>query len=350
MSIRTILKLTVGGLVLLVLTACGGGGGGGGAPQPTGPLDLDLPPGHGLSPGPITLRPGEFREIGNVTISCPADGEEDCDINVGAHGRATYAGGGGKPDVRILPLTAGPGQNLGDATPVFATDAMSTLKATLANPANVIPVLAATIARGRGDQRDTELTSEFFVKSISRNANGEYVVDFVLLDEDHQVTIPNSMAGCPSSCRGTVEGRTVYFWNNTDNDDDTASYEDGLGQFEYLASHTVALQPEDVEGRSWFVFGVRNEDFPMGTATYHGELEAETWETDDSSTDARQRISGSMRIVANFDMRALQGRVLGIRGTEPGSSTRNDWETSSFTLTEGRIVNGQFTATLDRRG
>ena len=55
-----------------------------------------------------------------------------------------------------------------------------------------------------------------------------------------------------------------------------------------------------------------------------------------------------MRIVANFDMRALEGRVYRIRGTEPGAAgnTRSTWPTSSFTLTNGRIVNGQFTATL----
>ena len=238
---------------------------------------------------------------------------------------------------------AGPGQNLSDASPVFARDKTRTLKATLANPANVIPVLATTLARERSG---TELTDQFFVKSISRNASGEFVLDYVLFDEDHQVTIPNNGVDCPDGCNVNVNGRTFSFWNHTDNDDDPASFEDGLGEYEYFASHRVDYQPEDTQGRMWFVFGVRNGNLPMGTATYHGELDTSTWETTDPDRDRSQLISGTMRIVANFDMRALEGRVYRIRGRERGDDVRSIWPTSSFALTNGRIVNGQFTATL----
>ena len=94
------------------------------------------------------------------------------------------------------------------------------------------------------------------------------------------------------------------------------------------------------------MFGVRNENLPMGTATYHGEFKAISWKATDRDSDLRQRIDGTMRIVANFDMRALEGRVYRIRGTPDADGARSTWETSSFTLTNGRIVNGQFTATL----
>ena len=327
------------------LSACGGGTSGGMRPAATGPLPLPLPPGHGLADGEITVEPGQSMEHGNVTVSCPAGGQA-CAINVAADGSASYDRTGGMPTLRILPLRAGPGQNLSDAGPVFAKDETSTLKATLANPANVFPVLAANVNRHRGDQQSTELGTDFFVKSIRRNASGEYVIDYVLDGTDEQVTIPNNAADCPSSCRVSVNGRTLSFWSNTTDDDDMASFRDGLGQFQYLASHSVAYTPEDTQGRTRFVFGVRNEDLPMGTATYHGSLSTHTWETADPSDNVRQRISGTMRIVANFDMRALEGRVYRIRGTPPGSDTRSIWETSSFTLTNGRIVNGQFTATL----
>ena len=243
---------------------------------------------------------------------------------------------------------AGPGQNMGDGSPVFARDETSTLKATLSDPGNVIPALSTTVVRWRGDVRGTTLAEPeaFFVKSIRRNASGEYVVDYVLLDEDHQVTIPNNGVDCTNACRITVNGRTFSFWNATNNDDDMASFEDGLGEYEYFASHRIYFQPEDAQGRLWFVFGIRNEELPMGTATYHGQLDTRTWKTADPDTDLRQYISGTMRIVANFDMRALEGRVYRIQGSEPGGDTRSIWPTSSFTLTNGRIVNGQFTATL----
>lgn len=331
-------------LYLLALSACGGGSGGA-SPELTGPLPLPLPLGHGLGAGGITVDPGQSMEHGNVVISCPAGGNA-CVLNVAADGSASYDRTGGMPALRILPLMAGPGQNLSDVSPVFARDETSTLKATLADHANVIPALSTTVVRWRGAERGTELNEEFFVKSIRRNANGEYVVDYVLLDEDHQVTIPNNAADCTNACRVTVNDREFSFWNATDNDADTASFEDGLGEYEYFASHRIFYQPGDAQGRMSFVFGVRNEELPMGTATYHGEFDIRTWEMADPDSDRRQFVTGTMRIVANFDMRALEGRVYRIRGSEPGDDTRSVWPTSSFTLTNGRIVNGQFTATL----
>ena len=343
----SVLVLAMGALVAVVLSGCGGGGGGGGMrPSATGPLPLPLPPGHGLAAGEIIVDPGQAMEHGNVTISCPAGGPA-CVINVAADGPASYARAGGMPTLEILPLMAGPGQNPSDAAPVFATDETSTLKATLADPGNVIPALAVTLARHRGgDELGTELTPEFFVKSISRNASGEYVVNYVLLGVDEQVTIPNNEVDCTNACRVTVNGRTLSFWNATSNDDDMTSFEDGLGEFEYLASHRIYFQPENTQGRMYFVFGVRNENLPMGTATYHGRLDTRTWLTADPDDDMRQYLKGTVRIVANFDMRALEGRVYRLRGSEPGSDDRSVWPTSSFTLTNGRIVNGQFTATL----
>ena len=339
-------RVLIIGILYAVLAACGGGTGDGMRPEPPGPLPLPLPPGHGLGAGEISVAPGQSMEHGNVVISCPAGGSA-CILNVAADGAASYDGTGGMPTLRILPLMAGPGLSRSDASPVFATDETGTLKATLVNPANVFPVLATTIFRDSGNEPGTETTDEFFVRSISRNASGEYVVNYVLFGVDEQVTIPNNAVDCTNSCSARVNGRTFSFWNYTANDDDTASFADGLGEFEYLASHGVSYQPEeDLAGWSWFVFGVSNEDLPMGAATYHGTLSTNTWVTDDPSSDLRQRISGTMRIVANFDMRALEGRVYRIHGTEPGDRARTVWPTSSFTLTDGRIVNGQFTATL----
>ena len=301
-----------------------------------------LPPGHGLGSGEISVAPGQSKEHGNVVVSCPAGGQA-CVLNVAADGSASYDRTGGMPTLRILPLVAGPGQNRSDTSPVFAQNEADTLVTVLANPANVIPALAATLGRHRGaQQQGVELSTTFYVKSIGRNQSGEYVLDYVLDGVDEQVTI--AMDSCTNICRVTVNGRTFGFWSNTS--DDMASIRDGLGEFEYLASHRIYYQPEDTQYRTWFVFGVRNEDLPMGTATYHGRFRAESYKTTDPDLNVRQTISGTMRIVANFDMRALEGRIYRVRGNTPGGSTRPTWPTSSFTLTNGRIVNGQFTATL----
>lgn len=337
-----------------VLAACGGGTGGGKRPEVSGPLPLPLPPGHGLAAGEISVAAGQSMEHGNVVISCRAGGSA-CVLNVAADGSASYDGTGGIPMLRILPLMAGPGQNLSDASPVFATDETSTLKTTLANPDNVIPALATTVIRRR-EPNGTALGGAMFVKGIRRNADGEYVVEILFPDpdpdevEEIEVTIPNSSDGCPNSCRFNNDGDELTFWSHTDDDDDP-SFHDGLGEFEYLAAHEAQLTSDDAgpvihSARTWFVFGVRNENLPMGTATYHGEFKTQSWKSTDRDSDLRQRIDGTMRIVANFDMRALEGHVYRIRGTPDADGARSTWGTSSFTLTNGRIVNGQFTATL----
>ena len=104
------------------------------------------------------------------------------------------------------------------------------------------------------------------------------------------------------------------------------------------------------EEQFWFVFGVRTPEsaLPAGSATYRGRLHARAWSADSSEFSQHQRIDGDMRIVANFDLGTLMGDVVGIQGTEPGapSSSRSAWSTSSFTITEGRMVDGQFTATI----
>ena len=331
-------------LCLLALSACGGGSGGGSRPEVTGPLPLPLPPGHGLTVGEITVPPGQSMEHGNVVVSCPAGGQA-CVLNAAADGSASYARAGGMPALQILPLMAGPGLNMSDASPVFAKDETSTLKAMLADPANVFPVLSTNLNRHREPPPGrVELSTDIFVKSIRRDASGAYVIDYVIDGADQQVAIP--LDNCPSGCRTTVNGRTFGFYADTGDDDDMATTEDGLGEFDYVAAAFAFYGPDDTQRRTRWVFGVRNEALPMGTATYHGRIYSETWLTTDSNSNWQQRISGTVRIVANFDMRALEGRIYRIRGSEPGDRARTVWPTSSFTLTNGRILNGQFTATL----
>ncbi|MCY4572302.1 MAG: transferrin-binding protein-like solute binding protein [Gemmatimonadetes bacterium] len=308
-----------------------------------------LPPGHGLTEGEITVAAGASMEHGNVVVSCPAGGNA-CILNVAADGSASYDRTGGIPGLQISPLTPGPGLKLSDVSPIFARDEASTLSATLADPANVVPAIAATVNRRRASgQEGTELATDFFVKSIRRNASGAYVIDYVSDGVDEQVIMP--LDDCPNGCRVTVNGRTFSFYAQTADDDDTATTEDGLGEFEYMASHRTFFffrPDDDLQARHLFLFGVRNEHLPMGTATYHGSMRVRTLETANDDLDQRQRIRGVMRIVANFDMRALEGRVYRIEGAPRGasSSDRTDWPTSSFMITNGRIVNGQFTATL----
>ena len=111
-----------------------------------------------------------------------------------------------------------------------------------------------------------------------------------------------------------------------------------------------------ISGREWFlfVFGARTPDAAVpsaGTAGYEGWLVANTFDAGNPSNSVRQRLYGHLKVVANFDLGRLEGVIRNIRGTEPGASgsTQALWPTSSFAITDGRFVNGQFTATITGR-
>ena len=56
----------------------------------------NLPLGHGLVAGEITVLPGGSDEYGNVVVSCPSGGSP-CTVSVAADGTATYDRTGGVP-------------------------------------------------------------------------------------------------------------------------------------------------------------------------------------------------------------------------------------------------------------
>ena len=65
----------------------------------------ELPGGHGLATGEITVAPGAMQEHGNVVVSCPTGGAA-CVLTVAADGTATYDRTGGMPSVAtITPMT-----------------------------------------------------------------------------------------------------------------------------------------------------------------------------------------------------------------------------------------------------
>ena len=76
--------------------------------------------------------------------------------------------------------------------------------------------------------------------------------------------------------------------------------------------------------RSWFVFGTRADSLPAGSATYLGRFHARSYQADDPARSERHTLTGAVRLVANFDMRNLQGTINGIRSTD-SSGNSSDW-------------------------
>lgn len=253
-------------------------------------------------------------------------------------------GGGGdreptmpRPEPLPIPdLMPGAGLSAGDSDPVVASSSSDTLESTLANPDNVFPALSSTLLRSR-DQVSSEAASstDFFVESISMNTDGAYVIGYVLDGTSDTITIAQSDATGTNAVIKDDTSFYFWFWTKTRNDP----------FFRYMESANLSWSPDnDTNFRSWFIFGVRTDTLPAGSANYRGRFHARSYRGDNPANSERQTITGAMRLVANFDMNELSGTIDGIRSRD--SSGNTDWTTSSFTITDGRIVNGQFTATL----
>ena len=183
------------------------------------------------------------------------------------------------------------------------------------------------------------------VHTVQRTAAGGYVI--VYTDGQTQHTIEFRSEHCrPGYCEvrnGSYHG--LWAWTAADNQP--------LGQPRFWHMHALNLLANPgtgEESRIAFVFGLKTPAATLrtlGEAVYTGYTRMDARRAGDNSTSLQQRYSGNVRLVANFDISRLYGRIVDVRGSEPGSSTRNPLPTSSFSISDGKIHdNGQFTATL----
>ena len=94
--------------------------------------------------------------------------------------------------------------------------------------------------------------------------------------------------------------------------------------------------------------GIRTEtaDLPSGTAVYEGGMRGDTHLTNDPSS-GRESMGGSLRLTANFDESSLEGRISDIAVRPDDPRVWSDLPTTThFEISDGHIVDGQFTATL----
>ena len=88
-------------------------------------------------------------------------------------------------------------------------------------------------------------------------------------------------------------------------------------------------------------------------ALYTGKFSAFSWDATDGSSDQRQRIRGDrFELTANFARGSLNGAIKEIHGQSPGAEWSDpyaSWSTSEFSISDGRIADGRFTATVTGR-
>ena len=242
-------------------------------------------------------------------------------------------------------LTIGPGFRPSSSAPVYASDTTRLgEKAT-----EWFPPLTSVVERVYGGGTTLPEAEQAGPFAIRADGNRGFEVRF---PDDFTIPLPVSAVQ-----DGWIEYRTpgddgewLEIWTGTtlrDENDGTR----GLRDYRYL--HVFgggAGTPNEPTERYRMVFGLRTPagGLPTGTATYEGSMSAQSWSASDSSTSERQRVYGDLDLVADFDAASLTGRIDGVQGTMPGaaSSTRASWPDTGLDIGDGKIVNGQFTATL----
>ena len=224
-------------------------------------------------------------------------------------------------------------------------------------PLDIIPVGLSIDFDSDTTTSDNLASSEdlpFVITSIRRNSSGGYdVTGHNENSPDDEITarfLPEHCDAEGCSIPANEDGLSFYMWTEIAPHTQHLSLNSEFDYFSVLAFNAWGL-PENKGQRNYIVFGVGTPAAAVptqGEAIYQGGwFWANAYRQGSSSASFRQRISGEVRIVANFDMSSLSGRIFSVRGAEPNSRDRVSWPTSSFSITEGKINSeGQFTATL----
>ena len=278
----------------------------------------------------------------------------------GSNGTATGPGGNGSgggsdddPPVMAKPASPAPpaGVTTNGLTPSAAERTVATGSTTLAalfsaQPANVYSPVSGALKRDF--EADTaSLDGVLHVHTVQRTSAGGYLIHYTDGIAPRLLSIEFDPGDCrPGYCETRENGyHGLWAWTSADGEP--------LGSpgFSHMhALNLIANPTGNEESRIAFVFGLTTPPATLqnlGKAVYNGYFRTDAYRMGNSDRDLRQRYHGNLRIVANFDMSHLNGTMLGVHGSEPGSDTRNPLPTSSFLISDGEIHdNGQFTATL----
>ena len=263
----------------------------------------------------------------------------------GGTGDGTDDGTNGGTDT----LTTGPGFWPSSSAPVYASDTTRLgEKAT-----EWFPPLTAVVIRAGSD--GTTLAEAEPAEPVAIRSDGNRGFEVLSTDDGEETITPLPVYAVED---GWIEyqatgddGTQIGLWTHETLRDENDGTQ-GLRDYRYLHVLGGGLYEPDEPGslRFRFMFGLRTpaDGLPAGTATYEGSMSAHSWSATDSSNSARQRVRGDLNLVADFDAASLTGRIDGIEGTMPGaaSSTRVAWPDTGLDIGNGKIVDGQFTATL----
>ena len=260
------------------------------------------------------------------------------------------SGGGGATTPMLKPAT---GLTASDHTPVpeNASSANDTLAELLPTASNSFAPLSSSLRRDF-DNDTAAISDTFHIKSISSDGNDgfkvTYVIDGVEKTVDFAERDYNAM---DREYQKVIDGETYYLWSYTDsfNGDDKNL---GSSEFDYFDANGSSVPGGN---RTIVTYGARTAagSMPGGTATYNGRMRADSYDNAAGNIDnntARTRINGLLTLTANFADATLGGRIFALRVRAPGASDYTRLPaTTDIDISNGRIVDGRFTASLTGR-
>ena len=209
-------------------------------------------------------------------------------------------------------------------------------------PLFTTPTLASGIQRDYDNQR-SGLANDAYIKSlgfadIADDDGIPFSLHVTYVVGDEEVTVHFTDAdlddpSVPNSWTKTIDGVEYWgwLWKGDEAQEESVSLIGGLPGYRLYATG-----------------GIRTDtaDLPSGTAVYEGGMRGDTHLTSDPSS-GREVMTGSLRLTANFDEASLEGEIIDIRVKPDNPRVWSDLpNTTRFVIDDGRIVDGQFTASL----
>ena len=245
---------------------------------------------------------------------------------------------------RKQPMQAQQGLRASPATAVYATYSSPTDAGDLWDAGAAFAPLNAIIQRRGWPWEDARAVSDPYVKSVQSDGNEGVRVTYVLNGREQTLNFPSSSRQTDGSYMTGTEGDGNWYWDFDDTFD---------GDHLTLSAFIFNTPLGRGNAKAWpwmhLAWGALTPlaNLPSGSATYTGSMYADSFDQSYPWIAARDRLSGSLSLNANFTQSAITGSLSSLRIQRYDESAYSALPASTrFNITNGRISNGQFTASL----
>ena len=233
------------------------------------------------------------------------------------------------------------GMNMSTAPGVTARSAGDTIAALLPQPGRQF---APVSARSRMD--------EFHVKAIASDGNNGFRVTYVVAGQERTVHFEADGYDTPDY-RYEFHAETEdggRFWLDAPLRSFSGEEKNqGSPHFEYHDFYGTGVDGYGTRNRQRLTFGARTDaaNLPSGTASYSGLVYGQSHPIEYESLATRIHTWGNWRLTADFSQSTLAGDIRFARVRGPDDSEYHYLpHTTYFSIENGQIVDGQFTASV----